>query len=83
MRTEAAISPRVPRVQPAGMLGWSSQAGKDGELLPTKVLAGKETEQLTFWPFLFLTNPSLLWLFSRGARDCQGFQVHGESQGPW
>lgn len=20
---------------------------------------------------------------TRGARDCQGFQVHGESQGPW
>lgn len=40
-------------------------------------------EQLFTWPFLFLTKPSLRLVFSRGARDCQGSQVHGGSLGLW
>lgn len=53
-----------------------------GGYSPSLSLA-RRTQQLFIWLFLVRTNPSLLWLFSRAARDCQGSQVHGGSQGLW
>ena len=41
------------------------------------------TKQVSIWPFLGVTNPSLLCIFFREARACQGSQVHGGSQGLW
>lgn len=80
---QSLLKPQGPRFQD------DPQAGKargqpilpKGGCSPGLRLA-RMTQQLFIWLFLFLTNPSL-WVFSRGAKDCQGSQVHGGSQGLW